>query len=95
MFSLKQEFIKHNYEFDGFIEKLSAVTSETIKKVSLPEQGADSIVFFIQTSTGKHFAIKTGKDVIFDISALNLLSKHDIEFIPKVYYSYKSGNYLF
>jgi len=45
--------------------------SDEIVKISLPKQGADSIVFFIKTNSKAQYAIKTGVDVNYDISALN------------------------
>lgn len=82
---LIKEFDKHHYEFDGFIEQLSNMIADEIIEISLPKQGADSIVFFVKTISGKQYAIKTGVDVNYDISALKLLSCQNIKFIPQIY----------
>jgi hypothetical protein len=90
--NLQNEFIKHKYIFSGFIEKLLQTINEAISDISLPKQGADSIVFFVKTISGEQFAIKTGVDVSYDISALKLLSSHNIDFIPKVHFTYEYNN---
>lgn len=89
---LKIEFDKHHYEFEGFVNQLLKMIPDEIVEISLPKQGADSIVFFVKTISGKQFAIKTGVDVNYDISALKLLSSHSIKFIPQVYSTYAFNN---
>lgn len=91
LLNLKHEFVRHNYAFDGVLNRLSNQIKAEITEITLPKQGADSIVFFIKTGSDLQFAVKIGLDVNYDISALKLLSTHNIDFIPQVYSTFHLG----
>lgn len=51
----------------------------SITKTHIPPQGMDSDVVFIEDGYGKEYAVKSGRGVISDIKAYELLKKSDVQ----------------
>lgn len=64
-----------------------------VADVTIPPQGMDSDVVFIEDSTGKEYVVKYGGGVMNDVKTYELLQQHNIEIpVPKLYGHFMVGD---
>lgn len=80
---------KHSIPSDNFLEQLDSALSDRIIDLSFPDQGADSVVFFITTQKSHSYAVKVGTDVARDIAALTILKPRKLAFVQSIIWSGK------
>ncbi len=61
------------------IRKVETILSTKITSTSIPPQGMDSTVFFVNTENGREYAIKVGNDEINDVLAYKLIKDSGLD----------------